>query len=492
MSQKDLDFDQRMIDPPSDVAPPDEEIRRINPWSRPIGFITWGFILTTLRLDFLALRYILPTIGVALIFIGFRSLRNQNKYFKIAWLLSILKLFLQLADLVSVSTPLHLANRPHPTVAAAMLTFQIAMFLVFQAALQQTSQKAGRALQGYPLLWASLWTTAAYLVALSSLSGSWLIFFPMAVCYVLIARSLFRIGDQLDDTGYILTSAPVRIGNRAFGWGYFLVALATVAVCSVCSTHLRLEQQEYSPPETTPARQCLLDMDFPAQALRYLGDECVAMLGDALHVESFDKLLMFDPRRMEHREDSEGHTIYITDTYEPGKKNIEATTVYIELPENVVYVLQYFTWQAGRPIWQDGIVISGETQADDKQIVGSGLFYSKNGRAYTADFPRLVCDRMVQSTMFGTSYPSLIAGALSYPFGSEKRGGYVLYRYTVAADSDIYATHSTLSYVHLLSPLRIPYAGTEDLIVGGAYVFEDRLQQHYTTYESLALKEIDR
>ncbi len=492
MSEKDLNFDQQMIDQLSDVTPPEEEIRKTNPWSKPIGFITWGFILTTWHLDFLHLRYILPTIGVILIFLGFRSLRNENKYFKIAWMLSILKLFLQLGDLVSVSTPLNILGYPEFTIGSVMVGFhQIVMLLVFRAALKDASKKAGKLMEADPLLGASLWTAAAFLIALSPLSNSWLIFIPMVICYILIVRSLFRIGGQLDDTGYVLTNAPVRINNRTFGWTYFLVALTTVIICSTFYNHLQLEPQEYSPPEITEARQHLLDMDFPAEALGYLSNQDVTMLSDAVNVESFSKLLMFDAKRVEHREGF-GSYKQITHTYEPGKKNIEATTVYIEVPGNVVYVMQYFTWKGGRPVWQDGILISGETEADDKQIISSGLFYSKRGTEYTADFPRLVCDQITRSTMFGTYYPVLITGALSYPFGAEDQGGYVLYCYTVRVDSDIYETHAILSYVHLLSPLHIPYIRTEDLILSGAYTFEDELQQHFTNYESLALSKRNR
>jgi hypothetical protein len=230
-------------------------------------------------------------------------------------------------------------------------------------------------------------------------------------------------------------------------------------------------------------------MKFPAEALQYLSNEDIMMLSDAMNVESFNKQLMFDAKRIEH-EERYGNHIQISHTYEPGKKNMEAITVYVEMPENVVYVMQYFKWKGGWPIWQDGILISGETAADDKQIISSGLFYNKKDAVYTADFPRLVCDKVTQHSMFGTYYPVLITGALSYPFGSEGQGGYVLYRYTVKADSNIYSTHAIFSYVHLLSPLHIPYARTEDLILSGAYTFEDMLQQHYTNYESLEFREV--
>ena len=485
MSEKDYNFDKQMIEQLSYVTPPEEEVRKTNPWSKPIGFITWGFILTTMHLNFLYLQYILPVIGVILIFLGFRSLRNENKYFKVAWLLSILKLSLHLGDLVWISTPLNIMDYPKFAIGSVMFPFQIALFLVFRAALKETSKKADRLMESDPLLWATLWTMASYLIALSPLSNSWLIFIPMLVCYIFIVRSLYSIGDELDDTGYVLTNAPVKISNQTFGWTYFLIAFTVVIICSIFSNHLKLQSQEYFHPETIEARQHLLDLEFPAEALRYLSNEDVTMLSEAVNVESFSKLLMIDAKRIEHQE-SYGNSTQITHTYEPGKKNIQAATVYIEMPKNIMYVMQYFKWNGGRPIWQDGILISGETAADDKQIISSGLFYSKRDAEYTADFPRIVCDKVTQHTMFGTYYPVLITGALSYPLGSEDQGGYVLYRYTVKADSDIYDTYNIFSYVHLLSPLHIPYARTEDLILSGAYTFEDMLQQHQTKYESLA------
>ncbi|MGI6066763.1 MAG: hypothetical protein ACOYI2_09785, partial [Bacillota bacterium] len=295
MSEKEINFDRQIIDHLSELPPPEGEIEKTNPWSKPIGFITWGFILTTLHLNMIYLQYILPTVGVILIFLGFRSLRNENKYFKILWIFSIVRLLVQLADLIMVSTPLNIADYPELTLGTIMLAFQIALFLIFQVALRDTYKKAGKLIESTPLLWAALWTVAAFLIALSPLSQSWLVFIPMMICYILIVRSLLRIGSQLDDTGYVLTNAPVRINNRTFGWAYFLIALATVISCSVYHNHLKLEPQEYHLPETTEARQHLIDMEFPAEALKYLSDEDVTVLSGAVDVEAFSKLLMLDP-----------------------------------------------------------------------------------------------------------------------------------------------------------------------------------------------------
>ena len=41
-----------------------------------------------------------------------------------------------------------------------------------------------------------------------------------------------------------------------------------------------------------------------------------------------------------------------------------------------MYVMVYFTWK-GETYWQDNFSINGDTEFD-KEIVTSGLFYSKN------------------------------------------------------------------------------------------------------------------
>ena len=140
MTDKDLTFDQEMMEYASELPPSEEEVRLTNPWSKPIGFITWGFILTTLHLNFLYLQYFLPTIGVILIYLGFRSLRNENGYFKAAWVMAAFRIILHLADLITTAGPI---INGYPVLAAGtvMTGYQIAFFLIFRAALKKCLPK---------------------------------------------------------------------------------------------------------------------------------------------------------------------------------------------------------------------------------------------------------------------------------------------------------------------------------------------------------------
>ena len=56
----------------------------VNPWSKAMNRVLWGTGLTTLTLNFLHLDTILPAIGIILLLLGYRTLRNENGWFKTA------------------------------------------------------------------------------------------------------------------------------------------------------------------------------------------------------------------------------------------------------------------------------------------------------------------------------------------------------------------------------------------------------------------------
>ncbi len=475
-----------MIDLFTEINPSDDELPVVNPWSKPIGFITWGFILTTFHLNLLKLQYILPTIGVVLIFIGFRSLRSENKYFKMAWILSIFRLLYHLLDLILISSPLTIIKFLEGNLGIFMLVVQITMFLLYHAALKETYKRADRIMEGNPLIWISWWTAVLGLLALSSVSSSWLIAIPMMIFYIGIANALYRIGDSLDDARYLIRNADIKISNRSFGWSYILISLAIVVISSVFFNHMKLDSKEYSSPIPTAAREQLMAINFPSEALLHLSNDDVLLISDAINVEVFNELLMFDPIEVQHEDTSEGYT-QITNSYNPGKQNMQATTIYVEMPEKEIYVMQYFAWKDGKPFWQDGITVSLGEDFDNLKLVSSGLFYDKNGQKYAAEFPRLTAEEVTVNTMFGRNTGPLISGALSYPYRSQNQGGYLLYGYEV--EEEIYLTYSVFNYMHHETPTLLPYRKIEDIMFQDGFSFDDRIKQFYTTYRSLGLQQ---
>ena len=86
----DREFDmllEDIIEEPSASDMPQD----INPWRKAMNRVLWGTGLTTLTLNFLKLDTILPAIGLVLLILGYRTLRNENGWFKTAYIISTVR-----------------------------------------------------------------------------------------------------------------------------------------------------------------------------------------------------------------------------------------------------------------------------------------------------------------------------------------------------------------------------------------------------------------
>ena len=72
--------------------PPEEIVDAVNPWKQAMNRILWGMAFTTITFQFWNLDYILPMIGMFLMLFGFRTLREENKWFKTCWQLMLVRI----------------------------------------------------------------------------------------------------------------------------------------------------------------------------------------------------------------------------------------------------------------------------------------------------------------------------------------------------------------------------------------------------------------
>ncbi len=59
------EFDLRLTQEMADLPPDPNEIQDYNPWQAAMSKILWGMALTTFRLEFFYLQYLLPLLGAA-------------------------------------------------------------------------------------------------------------------------------------------------------------------------------------------------------------------------------------------------------------------------------------------------------------------------------------------------------------------------------------------------------------------------------------------
>ncbi|MDF2541681.1 MAG: hypothetical protein K0S47_1399 [Herbinix sp.] len=430
-----------------EVSPEDEQMNKSNPWHTPISYITWGFILTTLTLNFLLLQYIIPTLGVVLLSLGFRSLKKENHCFYIAWVLVTIKMIWHAMYLIASATPIVTYIKSNILIEMIAVTLQFVLITIF---------------------------------AYTPFANFWPVSIPMILIYLIIIRSLYKLGNELKDIAFVSNDSE-RAKGIGIIWGYVLSCIILVSIGCISSNHLKVMETEHVMVSESETREKLKQMDFPEDILLDLSDRDVAKLTEAIHIETSSELLSFDPVKVTTQSRSNAYIV----SNKPGDCNLKVSTIFIEFPENLLYVIVHFNWMENKAYWQDGFTIWGE---DGFALLNGVLLYEKQGIEYSAPILRLKCEELTSYGWFGTNSSQQISGAVSYPFLSEHQRGYVFYRIQLPKEQLLGC--NCFNYIHYIQPFQYPYVKTEDRILNGNYP-GDSMRQHYTNFELQTYRNID-
>ena len=458
-----------------EIVPGEGVVEEVNPWREPIGRIAAGMALTGITLNFLYLQYLLPTLGAALQYLGFRTLRRSGPAFRIAWGLSLVELVWHAVWLMLSASPWRLEGMTAYTLGLAGMAVQIARLLLLRAGLQDVCRRAEVEPQGDPLRAAVIWQVLIAVLAFSPLAQSWLAAIPMLIAFVLIIRSLERVGGSLGGAGYCFVNAPVRVSSGVMKWGYLLGCFALVLLTSAVVNHPRLDAQPVPAQGEAETRQALTALGLPEEVLADLSDEHVRALEGALRVDVQQEMMSF----------------YSSTTTETQKADADANRlcsyiIYIELPDSRMAVLNYFDWQQGGAYWGDAVMLGWQdTYEYLTGQIGGALLYEKNGQAYTAPIPRLNNGVVTTTDWFSgiQSYPR-ITGTVSYPFGAQNQRGYVLYILQLH-DLGYWGRlngNTSITYRHRLQPFSLPYQTPAELTSGWT---DNTLQQRLGLFQAV-------
>ena len=458
-----------------EIVPGEGVVEEVNPWREPIGRIAAGMALTGITLNFLYLQYLLPTLGAALQYLGFRTLRRSGPAFRIAWGLSLVELVWHAVWLMLSASPWRLEGMTAYALGLAGMAVQIARLLLLRAGLRDVCRRAEVEPKGDPLRAAVIWQVLIAVLAFSPLAQSWLAAIPMIIAFVLIIQSLERVGGSLGGAGYCFVDAPVRVSSGVMKWGYLLGCFALVLLTSAVVNHPRLDAQPVPAQGEAETRQALAELGLPENVLADLSDEHVRALEGAFRVDVQQEMMSF----------------YSSTTTEIQKADADADRlcayiIYIELPGSRMAVLNYFDWQQGGTYWGDAVMLGWQdTYEYLTGQIGGALLYEKNGQAYTAPIPRLNNGVVTTTDWFSgiQSYPR-ITGTVSYPFGAQNQRGYVLYILQLRDLNVVGITRGNtwITYRHRLQPFSLPYQTPAELTSGWT---DNTLQQRLGLFQAV-------
>ncbi len=483
----DREFDA-LLESAAPELPPDDVARDVTPWRRAIGRILGGSALCAITLNFFCLNYLLPTIGVILQLLGFRPLRRENCWFRACWLLAVLRAALFLPCIVLNATIY--SNAVYASSVGTVLTYgavaaQLLLFFCFWRALRAMQQKAGTEIRAGSAAALLIWYAAVLALAYVQYSGL-LLSLAMLGCYILILCSLYRLSRAMEESGYALTPAPVRLPDEAL----VKVIAALLAVGIACGYlffgSYRMDWQPESgslSAEAVEIRAQLLALGYPEDALNDLSeDDLLACRGaQDLIRQEYDV-----PGNLGHEERTViGSTTHIQTVYD--QKELHLTDVAVQLPGEPERwaVFHHFRWSDdtvfygtecllvrpayNSPYWPvSGYVLREPT---------GRLLYDADGVACTAPYRSLTQEAYGRTSFFGdTQHFSDVFAAFSLPARGENRRGYLTYSIEVA-DGD-WTADSWVFYAHQHSPLQYPVQTAKDLLrisaagSRGAFVIE--------------------
>ena len=328
----DREFDA-LLESAAPELPPDDVARDVTPWRRAIGNILGGSAMCSITLNFFCLNYLLPTIGVILQLLGFRPLRRENRWFRACWLLAVLRAALFLPCIVlnaTIYSNAVYASSVGTALTYGMLAVQMLLFFCFWQALRTMQKKAGTGGGAAPAAALLVWYAAVLALAYVQYSGL-LLGLAMLGCYILILRSLFRLSREMEESGYALTPAPVRLSDETL-----VRAIAALLAVGIACGYLffgsyRMDWQPKSgslSAEAVEIRAELLALGYPEDALNDLSeDDLLACRGATLVVVHEADKPMNGGREV--REDF-GSSTHISTVYDV--RELHFTDVAVRLP----------------------------------------------------------------------------------------------------------------------------------------------------------------
>ena len=470
----DLRFAQMMREDAAALPPPADG--EITPWRTAMDRILWGMGLTTITLNFLWLDVLLPAIGAVLLVLGFRTLRRENAPLRWGYRLSLLSLAIRFAGAVLAALPVDVGNTP----AYVHIPVTLALYVCLWRGMVGVSRAAGAEKPAAPAAGAMALFYALLLpLALIGLQG-WLLVMPILIVYAAILRNMWKLTRSLEDMGYAITAAPVRLPGWAVLWGSLAAMLAAVLLTAFLGQRYPMDWHTRSDaPQSVPIRQELLEKGFPERVLNDLTADEVAQLSGAVRVYhqterlysstayrevTLSRFLRDPPHTLQYdhtltETDDAGNRTYryvyrVYDTLEQTMRHVA-----VELPAEgdtarFVYI-HHLTYAAPPSPYTEMLELwpAWQTQGDwfPGGHVSGRVLCERNGTAQAAAFHTLKSGSQQVSDLFGTRQTQRITAGWSFPRGVESPRAYVFY--DALRGQDGWVIESWANYVCQTAPV---------------------------------------
>ena len=495
------EFDRRIVEDLSQLPPAPGEVWGYAPWRSAMTKILWGMGLTTIHFEFLYLQYLLPLLGAALLYLGFRSLRKENRWFKLCWVLSGVLLAVHMATDILTATPVMGWITQNPALQWGLTWLLLGMNLLMLFSLWRGTRAAFAVVgEKQPKDWLAQ-GFVCYLLALAialwselvpytetTMFGAdiidqyqWLVTGRSIAGLILMIRLLMCIAYQssaLANRGYSITPVPVRFTPTVFLAGVFaVVLLSSIAVLWLSSRAPALEAQPLSAvhaEEYSSVRAHLVDLGMDADLANSLDETELERCRDALAVYDLPLTHAYG----EHTYNREDET---------GRADVEYVTLRswaVQLPDDQVRYYLTFRWlENPEHNIRDGLT-GDPSSYDPSYDFSARILWDQDGQTWSAaptvhlgggETPEELPDWALEWYDYELEALGHLAYIpwcqFSFPADSENRWGWMAWSEDFTGWQE---RHNSLYYQpgifyrHQVSWLRYPYYSFQDILSSGS------------------------
>lgn len=453
--------------PEERVSPlsPGGAAEEVTPWRKAMTRVLIGMALCTITLNVFCLNYILPTVGIMLSLLGFRALRQENKWFRNCFILICIRIAYVIPTLILNTTIIQSAFYQSPaarvlTIINLLITF--AEFICFRQGLRAAQEKSGLPPKNGAAAALIVWYALMCVLALIRYNGL-LLTAVMLIWYLYLVYRIYQCTKELEEAGYAIQAVPVRIPD---GWLVLLLLAVLIAGGTfgyLFGDHYPMAwsvAQSAEQAETEAIRRHLTELGFPDYVLKDLTAEDLAACSGALQVVVDTTDAPVNDGKPVFTKERNGsysaRTVYDV-------KELRLTSVAVQVPgERETWILfHHFLWTVDPgfygteclQIWPAyRFFPSGWLSAGD---VTGRILYDNGGDTFAAPYYFLGEKTVTSSSFFyGEQQNTDLYAAFSMPKEGENHRGYLAYPIELAQDG--FLLSSQLNYTHQRSWLQYP------------------------------------
>ena len=474
----DREFDmllEDIIEAPSASDMPQD----INPWRKAMNRVLWGTGLTTLTLNFLNLDTILPAIGLILLLLGYRTLRNENGWFKTAYIISAFRAVWFCISIFFQSTVLMEESGVATFLAVGTYVWLVPSFvslLSLRNGIRTVQKKAGLPTHGGTGL--LIWYLIILLLAFINFDGFALWILIVAYCFIL--RGLYKLSKELTEAGYTVSTSSVKFSDKAVAITFVSILLVLIAAGYLFFNHYPMQ---WSPADTTRSEQAkdvaedLIALGFPETVLQDMTDEEILACEGATYVVAQSRDYdIIQNRGIGTQEEIDGGKRALI-TPDQGEAHIRLTFIGVKSNNEREgwKIIHHFEWLTDIDFYGTEAIqlwpsdrSGGWTMSTD---VTGRVLYEKDGITHAADYHSLEAVSYQKTgllaSMIGQYDNHDVFATFSLPRDGTRQRGYVMYDILELEDGCI--VDSWFNYIHQKHPFQFPVKSAMEFEMTSSY-----------------------